>query len=206
MPQQSNMSNRLPINIKFETSSGDWIAVQVDIDYLLDLEKTPLEIKSQGTIDNTDQMDIVFYTTERVKVGGVWIKFTSPPKYTLYQCSSWTDFPGNLCTDLDKIWKITVDKTAGIRFLMHCNSVEVLDVLLSDSICTDSNWRDHWSRDVEKIYFYPNYDSVSDYYRAAHTSLLQGMRWENHNRTRCDPTTARCQNYWRVLKITCILQ
>ena len=171
------MSNRrLSKYINFETSSGDWIAVQVGIDYPLDLEKTPLEIKSHGTLDSTDQMDIVFYTAERVQVGGVWIKFSSTPQYSLYDCSSWTNFPGDLCTDLDKIWRITVDKTAGIRFLLHCDSVEVLNVLLSDIICTNSNWRVNWSRDVEKIYFYPGYDSVSDYYRAAHTSLLQGMR------------------------------
>ena len=123
-------------------------------------------------------MDVVFITAQEEMLGGVWIKFTSPPKYLLYDCSSWTNFPRKLCTDLDKIWRITVDKTAGIRFLMHCNSVEVLNVLLSDSICTNSYWRYHWSKDVEKIYFYPGYDSVSDYYRAAHTSLLQGKQWQ----------------------------
>ena len=125
-------------------------------------------------------MDVVFKTAQAETIGGVWIQFTSPPKYSFYACSSWTwtNFPGNLCTDLNKIWRITVDKTAGIRFLMHCNSAEVLNVLLSDSICTYSYWRYDWSKDVEKIYFYPNYDSVSDYYRAAHTSLLQCKQWQ----------------------------
>ena len=48
--------------------------------------------------------------------------------------------------------------------------MEVVNFLLSDSTCDDSNWRMSWSRKVEKIYFH-NSDSATDYYRAVKTGI-----------------------------------
>ena len=117
-------------------------------------------------------MWVWFFTTQRVWVGGVEISFTSNPQYWLYYCSSSpTNFPSNLPSEVDKIWRITLDKTAGIRLIMHCNGVEVLNILMSDNTCDDSVWREYWSRDAEKIYF-SVYDTASDYYRAGETGIL----------------------------------
>ena len=137
----------------------------------LDLETTPLEIKTDSTPGSEDQVYVRFYTTQGEYAGGVGIYFTFTPQYRLYYCSSRTNFPSNLPSEVDKIWRITLDKTAGIRLRIHCNGVEVLNTLLSDNTCSYSYWRKYWSRDVEYIDFLP-YDTASDYYRAGQTGIL----------------------------------
>ena len=155
------------------TTSDDWTAVQRKVQIPLDLENTPLEIRTNSTLGSEDIVDVSFSTTHRALAGGVGIYFFSTPQYWLSWCSSYsTNFPSNLPSEVDKIWRITLDKTAGIRLKMHCNGVEVLNTLLSDNTCSDSKWRNYWSRDVEKIYFNPTYDTASDYYRAGQTGIL----------------------------------
>ena len=112
----------------------------------------------------------MWFTTQREFVGRVEIYFTSTPQYDLWYCSSWTNFPSNLPSEVNKIWRVTLDKTAGIRLKIHCNGVEVLNILMSDNTCSDSRWRKYWSRDAEKIYF-SVYDTASDYYRAGETGI-----------------------------------
>ncbi|KAL5249592.1 hypothetical protein ACHWQZ_G018459 [Mnemiopsis leidyi] len=149
---------------------GDWTSVQRSIDIPLDLENTPLEIKTNSTLGSGEKVRVYFSTTQGEYGGaGVGINFYSTgPQYWLYRCSSSrTNFPTNLPIEVNKVWRITVDKTAGIRVKIHCNGVEVLNVLLSDT-CSYSGWREHWSRDVELIYF-SLYDTASNYYRAGQT-------------------------------------
>ena len=118
-------------------------------------------------------MSIYFSTSQREDrdyvVSGLAINFTPTPHYLLYRCtSSWTDFPTNLPLEVDKIWRITLDKTAGIRVKIRCNGVEVLNVLLSDSMCDYRGWLEFWSKKVEMISF-SYFDSASDYYRPGQT-------------------------------------
>ena len=117
-------------------------------------------------------MYVEFYTTQGEYAGAVGIYFTSTPQYWLDYCSSFdTNFPSNLPSEVDKIWRISLDRTAGIRLKIHCNGVEVLNILMSDNTCDDSVWRKYWSRDVENIYFYNTGDTASDYYRAVQTGI-----------------------------------
>ena len=127
-------------------------------------------------------MDVLFYTTivyaglyktQSKYAAGFEIYFTSTTKYRLEYCNySRTNFPSNLPSEVEKIWRITLDRTAGIRLKIHCNGVEVLNILISDNTCSYSDWRKYWSRDVEKIDFYPSSDTASDYYRAGMTGIL----------------------------------
>ena len=98
-----------------------------------------------------------FSTSERDYAGEVILLFTSPPQYVLlsYSCAtSWTDFPTQLPTDPNKVWRITLTKTSGNRLVIHCNEVEVLNVLLSESTCSDKRqWSNSWSKDIENILF-----------------------------------------------------
>ena len=57
-------------------------------------------------------------------------------------------------------------KKSGIRGLvLHCNNVEVLNVLMSDTICDGSaQWSDYWNKNVGKIEFH-KIDTASDYFR-----------------------------------------
>ena len=119
-------------------------------------------------------MVVWFFTTQREWAGDVVIYFTSTPQYQLSFCSSSpTYFPSNLPSEVDKIWRITLDRTAGIRLMIHCNGVEVVNILMSDSTCGYRRWREWWSRDVEFIYFDSYYDSASDYYRAGQTGICK---------------------------------
>ena len=153
------------------TTSDDWTAVQHDVDILIDLENTLLEIKTNSTLGSGDKVDVKFYTKQGEEAGGVKIFFSSTPKYRLNYCnSSYTNFPSNLSSEVDKIWRVTLDKTAGIRLQIHCNGVEVVNFLLSDNTCDRSYWRRHWSRDVEYIHFIGR-DTASEYYRAGQIGI-----------------------------------
>ncbi|KAL5263950.1 hypothetical protein ACHWQZ_G005141 [Mnemiopsis leidyi] len=139
---------------------GNWTAVKPAVD----LETTPLEIKTNSTLESGDEVEVYFYNSQGEDAGRVWIYFSSTPQYRLVWCSSDTNFPSNLPAAVDKVWRISLNKTSGIRLQIHCNDVEVLNTLLSDDTCSDSDWREYWSRDVEKIAFYRG-DTASDYYR-----------------------------------------
>ena len=47
---------------------------------------------------------------------------------------------------------------------MHCNNKEVLNVVMSETTCSDSSWSINWGGDMEKIEFHSS-DTASDYYR-----------------------------------------
>ena len=112
-------------------------------------------------------MEVYFYNSQRNDAGGVYIKFNSPPQYRILYCNtSWTNFPTDLPTATDKVWRVTLTRTSGIRLVIHCNEVEVLNILTSESSCSYSDWSKHWSRKVAKIYFNTDNDTASDYYRA----------------------------------------
>ncbi|KAL5263951.1 hypothetical protein ACHWQZ_G005142 [Mnemiopsis leidyi] len=140
---------------------GNWTAVKPAVD----LETTPLEIKTNSTLGSGDEVEVYFYNSQGEVAGRVWIYFSSTPQYLLYWCSSSTNFTSNLPAAVDKVWRISLNRTSGIRLQIHCNDVEVLNFLLSDDTCLNySYWRKYWSRDVEKIAFSAG-DAASDYYR-----------------------------------------
>ena len=158
---------KLYSSILFEpVLSGDWTAVYPEID----LETTPLEIKTDSTIGSGDKVYAWFYTSGGDYVGYVHIYFSSTPQYYISYCmSSYTNFPVSLPTEVEKVWRITLNRNSGIRLLIHCNNVVVVNILMSSSTCSRSSWSTYWSRTVGKIWFYPDRDTASDYYRAGQT-------------------------------------
>ena len=153
-----------------KTTSGNWTAVWPEID----LETTPLEIKTNSTIGSGDLVYVDFYTSGGDEVGGVRISFTSTPVYFIRYCmSSYTSFPGNLPTDVEKVWRITLNRNSGIRLLIHCNNVEVLNFFMSYYSCYywSESYSDYWSRNVGKIQFHYYYDTASDHYRAGQPGM-----------------------------------
>ena len=133
------------------------------IDY--DLEKFPLKIKTDSVLGSNDKMIVWFLNPNGDHAGGVQLTFSSPPEYLISDCSiSRTNFPNTLPTATDKVWTITLTRTSGIRLQIHCNNVEMVDILMSDSTCSDSRWSTVWTRDVSMIVF-SNADTASDYFR-----------------------------------------
>ena len=131
-----------------------------------DLGISILELKTGTSQSYGEAMKVGFYTDSGDMAGGVILYFTSPPLFELSHCtSSRTDFSAALPTDTNKVWGITLTKTSGIRLVIHCNEVEVLNFLMSDSTCgVSSEWSDTWNRDIKQIRFLED-DTASDYYR-----------------------------------------
>ena len=130
-----------------------------------DLENSPLQIKTDSEVGSNEKVDVWFRSGSK-EAGGVYLSFSSPPQYLLYGCTSKTNFPTDLPSETDKVWTITKSKVSDeIRVIIHCHDKEVLNVVLSDTTCSDSRWSERWSTDVDKIYFSSSWDTASDYYR-----------------------------------------
>ena len=129
-----------------------------------DLETTPLEIKTNRIKGSNEVVYVGFYSAQEEEVGGVSLYFRSPAQYTVWFCTSnYNDLPSTLPTITEKIWQITLTRTSDVRLIIHCNGVEVVNILMSDSTCAGTDWKKYWTRDVEKIRF-PSTDTASDYY------------------------------------------
>ena len=88
--------------------------------------------------------------------------------YRIFNCNSvLSNFPTSLPEADEKVWRITKTITSDIRLQIHCNNVEVLNTIISEATCSDSDWSTIWNRDVEKIYFLTT-DTASDYYKLSH--------------------------------------
>ena len=72
--------------------------------------------------------------------------------------------PHDLPSVKEKEWAIT--KLPGPRLTVHCNNQLVLDLLLTDEICTYYQWNKYWNRKMVKIRF-EKYDTASDFYGVA---------------------------------------
>ena len=144
------------------------------IDY--DLENYPLQIKTDSDVQEKEEIYVWFYhhaqesfaqeSFAQESFAGSFLLSFSAPKYKLGHCSeSWTDFPTDLPSEIDKLWTITLLKTAKeIRVVVHCNDKEVLNVVLSDTTCSDESWSTPWTRDVDQLKF-DSSDTASDFYR-----------------------------------------
>ena len=145
-------------------NSTGWTQVQHGVYIDADLENSPLEIKTDSSLGSDERVYLDLRTSEQSDAGDVILYFTSTPQYQLRYCTtSRTDFPTKLPTDTNKVWKVSLTRTSDIRLVIHCNEVEVLNILMSDSTCSSSSWNKYWSRDVKEIFFSSS-DTASDYY------------------------------------------
>ena len=130
-------------------------------------ENSPLQIRTDSVLGSDEEVRLWFYNSGSGSyVGGVYLYFSSPPKYYLEWCSdSKTEFPIELPPETDKVWTIFHTRTSDeTGIAVHCNNVEVLNVVISDTTCSDSDWNSIWSKDVDYTHFY-SFDTASDYYR-----------------------------------------
>ena len=145
-----------------------WIAVQRDVMIDFNLEEHSLSITTDSTLGSDDLVGVRFSTSQGYYAGALTLYFTSPPQYNIRACNTgWTNFPTNLPPDSDKVWRVTLTRTSGIRLVVHCNEEEVLNIQISDSTCDIS----YWSREVAKIKFRSG-DTESDYYQPQSGSCI----------------------------------
>ena len=144
-----------------------WTAVPRGVKINYDLENSPLQIRTDSDVGSKEKVRVWFYTAQKSVVGGVRIFFSNPPKYKLVHCTSPTNFPTSLPSENDKVWTTTLTRSSGPRVVIHCNDKEVLNVVLTDTVCNDSesDWSAKWSKKVEMIYFHPVHNTAADFYR-----------------------------------------
>ena len=140
------------------------------------METPSVEIRTNSEVGSEEKVHLTFHTLEGEQAGGVSISFSSSLQYSILHCSSSrTDFPSDLPASVDKIWRITKTRTLeGIRLEIHCNDVEVVNNLLSDTCSGHQNWRTIWDRDVARIHFSSSdsaSDSASDLWRPYQSEL-----------------------------------
>ena len=141
-----------------------------------DLENFPLQIRTNSEIGSNEEVALFLYdTADEYSVGAVKIKFTSPLQCYLDYCSTnYADFHAALPTETVKVWTITLSRISGERsVVIHCNDTKVFNMVLSDSTCSNSDWRTNWSKDVEMIKFsiISDSDTASDYYRPGNAKM-----------------------------------
>ena len=142
-------------------AAGDWTPVHIGFD----LEKTPLEIKTDSAAGSDENMKVFFYTSARLPPAQFFIYFDAIPRFGFSSCISATEFPDSLPAADEKVWRINLDRTtSGVEFEVHCNDEKVVDILMTDDTCRSVKWREYWDRDVVQIKF-DKADKASDYYR-----------------------------------------
>ena len=114
-----------------------------------DLESIPFEFKTDSY--KGDKLKVSFSSATGENAGEVTLGFESKgTPYSLGECNTRTTLPFKLPDRELKIWRITLTRTAGVRLVIRCNEVEVLNKLLS-STCSLAGWDTVWNRDVTKI-------------------------------------------------------
>ena len=147
-----------------------WTAVQMNVKIDFDLENYPLQIKTNSVAGSDEELRVMFYDDQEDLIGGIYLFFKSTPQYYIGYCSSSkVDIP-NLPSETEKVWTITFKRTSDVvTLVLHCNEVEVFNVVISDSICKSGFAARYWSnKPASKILFVSegNYvDTASDYYR-----------------------------------------
>ena len=133
----------------------DWTAVERDVVVDIDLETKVLKVKTDSKVGSNDYLSFQLYDAVGEYAGGLDIQFKSPPEYYIWWCKATSNniFPTDLPQVRDRVWKITLTRTSGIRLVIDCNDENILDHQISDSTCEESTWATYWSRIVKGIKF-----------------------------------------------------
>ena len=123
-------------------------------------------IKTKSKLGSNAEIFLRFFTNQITDAGGISIVFSRPPQYKLLNCSNLIDFETKLPSTLEKTWSITVNKTAGIRMMVHCNGELVIDDQLSDQMCASNSlsWSRYWSGYIKRVKF-TSEDTASTHYK-----------------------------------------
>eukprot|EP00116_Pleurobrachia_bachei_P005712 sb/3465974/ len=144
----------------------DWTAVEQNVKIPWDLEATPLQIKTDSTLDSKEKIYVRMFGKDNIAMGSLFVWFSSQIQYKIGHCrTDYTDLPVEPSMEVDKIWTITKTKAA---LIISCNGVEVLNYLFADS--SESDCVTRWGGDVEEIMI-TGLDKASDFYRADWTAV-----------------------------------
>ena len=128
--------------------TAGWGEPKLGVATVYDLETTPLEIKTNSTLESNKMIFVTFHTTTGVIAGGFQLKFSSTPKYLLYYCSGWINLP-ILPPDITTKFLLVLDRKPGLQLTVFCNDVKLLDMNVY-ARCRNSQ---AWRRIIGKIKF-----------------------------------------------------
>ena len=149
--------------------NSGWTAVKHDVYIDYDLENWPLEIKTNSSLGSNDEVQIRFFSGQNKEVGRFKLAFSSNIRYIIGMCRrshEWNDLKTEIPSELDKEWRITLERYDRPRIVLHCNEVEVLKYVIRSGTCSVKSWDTYWNRKAKKIHF-----TTSDTATNFHTSL-----------------------------------
>ena len=127
-----------------------------------------VHVKTTSILGNGDRLQLQFLSSSDESAGSFHIVFRTEPAYFIGDCSgSYEPLSGTLPEGYEKTWSFRRTKEAGggIRVQIGCGEFQLLDILLTDTVCSSSNpWRNYWERDVAKINF-PQQNIASPFYK-----------------------------------------
>ena len=124
-----------------------------------------ITVSTDSEVGSGERVAVVLYDKDGNSVGGVGISFYTQILYSIGGCTYNRSFQDTLPSQTQKTWTITYS-TVELRVVYNCNEVQVVNVLLSDSFCTDndSDWREYWEKKTTQIQFTSHFDTASDRY------------------------------------------
>ena len=126
-------------------------------------DRQGITVTTNSTVGSGEEVVVWFYDNAGNYAGRVDISFSTPIQYALGRCASYNNFPVSLPVATQKNWTITYN-TAELSVAIHCNGVQVLNLLISDSECAYSDWRTYWERKPTQIVFSSYFDTASKSY------------------------------------------
>ena len=139
------------------------VTVVRDVKIPWNSDSETITIYTNSEAGSEDSVILVFHD----KDGGyarsaVIIDFGTHLRYRITSCSDYTPFPVTIPTETEKTWTITYNYTER-RLVVHCNGVQVINVVVSDSACTPGVRRKYWDRKFTQMEFLKS-DNASDSY------------------------------------------
>ena len=145
---------------------------------VFDLENSPLQIMTNTEVGTSGSLLVNFLSPS--SAGGFDLNF-KPLEYKFIQClDSYVGFSEDLLPyETEKIWTIFLSKVSGVtRIVIHCNEMEIINFVMSESTCALSGWERKWvTSDVKMIrltgYSYSSTATEADYFRAGEYQILK---------------------------------
>ena len=142
----------------------DLVTVEKGVKKAWNPDSQTITFTTDSEFESEEPVYVGFFDTDDGDAGYVSIVFENPEiQYKIGRCSTdYTPFPAALSTETEKTWTITYNYTDK-RVVLHCNGVQVAEVLLSSVCATASGWGDVWGKKPTQMMF-GYYDDTSDTY------------------------------------------
>ena len=129
----------------------DTVTVVKDVKKAWNPDSQNITVTTNSEAGSGEWVDVYFFDTAGILAGAVFINFGTEIMYYLGECSSsFTPFPTALLPAVtEKTWTITYNYME--RLVLHCNGVQVADVVLSE--CDFSYWKKYWENKPTQMQF-----------------------------------------------------